>query len=148
MGEASGNQIRTKANKEAEKLYDVDFLQIILNGTIAFITSTVASVATYLATGVDPVTAGLVFAATFVPTFTAKVITEYAKKRAVMKAARRAYKQGRFDAELMELDNGNHILRIRECFWARVYSLFNPFCFLPSSPQFFVPTDSLFSDQL
>lgn len=129
---ATEGNTREQVSAKAEEIYEVDGTQIFLNAGIAFLASTTTSIGSYIAIdGITGSAVGLIFGLTFVPAFVVKVVAEYSRRRAVVKAAQRAYERGRVDAELKDTKNMVGGFRLNN-FWAKIYHITNPLCFYPS----------------
>jgi len=125
---------RNRASETAHEIYEIDGMQVFLNAGVAFLASITTSIGSYIV--VDQVTASnamLIFGLTFVPAFVVKVVAEYSRRRAVIKAARRAYERGRVDAELKSNNDSNMVGGFQLTnYWAKLYRILNPLTFYPS----------------
>ena len=103
----------------ASELFEVDRSGIFLQGFLSLMIASTASIGSYLATGLEPYTAVLIFVVTFLPNFGLKVVAEYIKKRALVKGMKQGYVEGRKDSAL----NKSAITEMAR--WARVYIALN-----------------------
>lgn len=99
----------------ADELFEVDRTGIMLQGLMSFMVASVASIGSYLITGIDPFAVIMVFMITFLPNFGLKVLAEYIKKRSLVKGLQRGYTAGRKDGLLEDT-------RVTDFYkWLRVY---------------------------
>lgn len=107
----------------ADELFEVDRTGILLQGVMSLMVASVASISSYLATGIDPFAIILVFIVTFLPNFGLKVLAEYIKKRSLVKGLQRGYKEGRKDGLLDDVQVSNFYK------WLKVYLALDSACF-------------------